>query len=48
MTFTQEIVVLTRKMDREDIEKALTEYHTQTEHGWGYMFEGLKRLRQER
>lgn len=28
----------------EDIEQARTEYHDQTEHGWCYMFEGLKQL----
>jgi uncharacterized protein YndB with AHSA1/START domain len=45
MTFSQEIVVPHEEdWTAEDIEKALTEYHDQTEHGWGYMFEGLKQL----
>ncbi len=45
MTFTQEITVPHEEgWTDEDIEKALDEYRSQTEQGWGYMFEGLKQL----
>ncbi|MGW6301978.1 SRPBCC family protein [Peribacillus butanolivorans] len=45
MTFTQLIVVPHEKgWTEEDIEKAQNEYNSQTEQGWGYMFEGLKQL----
>lgn len=45
MTFTQVITVPHEEgWTEKDIEKALGEYKTQTEQGWGYMFEGLKQL----
>ncbi|MBK5441595.1 MULTISPECIES: SRPBCC domain-containing protein [unclassified Peribacillus] len=45
MTFTQLIVVPHEEgWTEEDIEKAHDEYNSQTEQGWGYMFEGLKQL----
>ncbi|MFD4930279.1 SRPBCC domain-containing protein [Peribacillus butanolivorans] len=45
MTFTQLIVVPHEEGWTEaDIEKAHDEYNSQTEQGWGYMFEGLKQL----
>jgi uncharacterized protein YndB with AHSA1/START domain len=45
MTFTQGIVVPHEEgWTEEDIEKALNDYNSQTEQGWGYMFEGLKQL----
>ncbi len=45
MTFTQMIVVPHEEgWTEEDIEKALNESNSQTEQGWGYMFEGLKQL----
>ncbi|MFJ7826723.1 SRPBCC domain-containing protein [Psychrobacillus sp. NPDC096623] len=45
MTFTQLIVVPHEEgWTEKDIEKAQDEYKTQTEQGWGYMFEGLKQL----
>ncbi|WP_325175889.1 SRPBCC family protein [Paenibacillus profundus] len=45
MTFTQVILVPHEEgWTEEDIEKALGQYNSQTEQGWGYMFEGLKRL----
>ena len=45
MTFVQGIVVPHEpEWTEEDIEKAVKEYHEQTEQGWGYMFEGLKQL----
>ncbi|MEJ9231515.1 SRPBCC domain-containing protein [Peribacillus butanolivorans] len=45
MTFTQLIVVPHEEgWTEEDIEKANDEYNSQTEQGWGYMFEGLKQL----
>ncbi|MGG0284435.1 SRPBCC domain-containing protein [Peribacillus butanolivorans] len=45
MTFTQLIIVPHEEgWTEEDIEKALDEYNSQTEQGWGYMFEGLKQF----
>ncbi|WKA58761.1 SRPBCC domain-containing protein [Planococcus shenhongbingii] len=45
MTFSQEIVVLHEEVwTEEDIERAKAEYSTQSEEGWGQMFEGLKQL----
>ncbi|MFE4349884.1 SRPBCC domain-containing protein [Peribacillus butanolivorans] len=45
ITFTQLIVVPHEKgWTEEDIEKVQNEYNSQTEQGWGYMFEGLKQL----
>ncbi|UHA72689.1 SRPBCC family protein [Paenibacillus sp. 481] len=45
MTFTQVIVVPHEAGWTEgDVEKALVDYNSQTEQGWGYMFEGLKQL----
>ncbi|MFF5399677.1 SRPBCC domain-containing protein [Peribacillus butanolivorans] len=45
MTFTQLIVVPHEEgWTEEDIEKAHDENKSQTEQGWGYMFEGLKQL----
>lgn len=45
LIFTQGIVVPHEKgWTEEDIKKALDDYHSQTEQGWGYMFEGLKQL----
>ena len=45
MTFTQLIHVAEEENWTEsDIEKALGEMHDSTEHGWNYMFMGLKEL----
>jgi uncharacterized protein YndB with AHSA1/START domain len=45
MTFSQEIIVPHEDgWTSEDIEKALTEYHDGSEHGWNLMFLGLKQL----
>lgn len=45
MTFSQHIVVPHEEnWTKSDIEKALGEYHDQTEHGWNLMFMGLKEL----
>lgn len=45
MTSIQEITVPHEEdWTNEEIEKALDEYSSQTEQGWGYMFEGLKQL----
>ncbi|MDN7246889.1 SRPBCC family protein [Planococcus shenhongbingii] len=45
MTFSQEIVVPHEEIwTEEDIERAKVEYSTQSEEGWGQMFEGLKQL----
>ena len=45
MTFTQVIhVAQEENWTESDIEKALGEMHGSTEHGWNYMFMGLKEL----
>lgn len=45
MTFTQNIVVPHEEgWTAEDVEKALTETHDQSEHGWNLMFIGLKEI----
>lgn len=45
MIFTQVIVVPHEEgWTDQDVEKALHDYHSQTEQGWGYMFDGLKQL----
>lgn len=45
MSFTQVIVIPHEEgWTDQDIEKAQNEYKTQSEQGWGYMFEGLKQL----
>lgn len=45
MTFKQNIIVPHEEnWTKSDIEKALGEYHDQTEHGWNLMFLGLKEL----
>ncbi|MCG7344899.1 SRPBCC domain-containing protein [Sporosarcina sp. ACRSL] len=45
MTFTQLIhVVEEENWTESDIKKALVEWHDSTEHGWYYMFMGLKEL----
>jgi uncharacterized protein YndB with AHSA1/START domain len=45
MTFTQEIVVPHEETwTEEDIERTKAEYSTQSEEGWGMMFENLRKL----
>ncbi|MGK7378699.1 SRPBCC family protein [Planococcus sp. 1R117A] len=45
MTFSQEIVVPHEEIwTEEDIEREKAEYSTQSEEGWGMMFENLKKL----
>ncbi|MEK3979180.1 SRPBCC domain-containing protein [Psychrobacillus sp. FSL K6-2836] len=45
MTFSQHIhVAHEENWTESDIEKALGEYHDGSEHGWNYMFMGLKEL----
>lgn len=45
MTFTQKIVMPhEEKWTGGDIEKALREFHDQSEQGWHYMFMGLKQF----
>jgi Uncharacterized conserved protein len=45
MTFTQNIVVPHEEQwTADDMEKALGEYHSGSEHGWNLMFMGLKKL----
>ncbi|WP_078394387.1 SRPBCC family protein [Shouchella patagoniensis] len=48
MTFSQEIIVPHEEnWTEENIEKALTEFHDGSEHGWNLMFIGLKQLVEE-
>ncbi|MEK4115893.1 SRPBCC domain-containing protein [Paenibacillus sp. FSL W8-0919] len=45
MTFTQVIVVPHEEgWTAEDVERALNEYNSSSEHGWSLMFGGLKQL----
>ena len=45
MAFTQEIIVPHEEgWSEEDIKKASEEYSSQSEEGWGLMFENLKKL----
>lgn len=45
MTFIQEIRIPTEAgLTEEEIEAKLKEYHDQTEQGWGYIFDELKKI----
>ncbi|WP_233254217.1 SRPBCC family protein [Salipaludibacillus keqinensis] len=45
MVFTHVIFVPHEEgWTKEDIDKSVQEYHDQTEHGWGLMFDNLKQL----
>lgn len=49
MTFIQDISLPPNdRVTEGDIEKALKEYHDQTEHGWGHMFDKLQNMFENR